>query len=347
MAALPTVSAKPELATARREVSSNPAQLRPLGVGETLDAGIKIYRNKFATMLAAVAIVVVPVQVLSILVTLSIPNSTTTTAGTTTTTSGDGWAGFAAFLLLLVISVISAALAQAACLKAVSDTYLGTDTDWRGSLRFGYRRLGPLLWLTVIHAVLLLLAFAACIVPGIWLYAAWAVAIPALLIEDARGLKALGRSFNLVRGRWWPTAGILLLANLLASAVGFGLGLLALPLLLTGDGNDFVVKLANGVFAAAANVLTIPFVSALVTVIYFDLRVRKEGFDLQLMAQRIGAPAGDVHPAPMPWTAVLEPGAGGGWAPPPPGWEQSSSWAPPTGPPRGPRTPPPGPPQSP
>ncbi len=320
-------------------MSSNPAQLRPLGIGETLDAGIKIYRNKFGTMLAAVAIVVVPVQVLSILITLSLPNSTTASTGTTTTTTGDGWPGFAAFLLLLVISVISAALAEAACLKAVSDAYLGTDTDWRGSLRFGYRRLGPLLWLTVIHTVLLLLAFAACIVPGVWLYAAWAVAIPALLLEDARGFKALGRSFNLVRGRWWPTAGILLLANLLASAVALGLVLLALPLLLTGDGNDFVVELANAVFTAAANVLTIPFISALVTVIYFDLRVRKEGFDLQLMAQRIGAPASDLRPAPMPWTAVLEPGAGGGWAPPPPGWEQSPPSAPPTGPPPGPSGP--------
>src|SRR6266508_5844509 len=249
-------------------------------------------------MLAAVAIVVVPVQVVSILITLSLPNSTTASTGTTTTTTGDGWPGFAAFLLLLVISVISAALAEAACLKAVSDAYLGTDTDWRGSLRFGYRRLGPLVWLTVIHAVLLLLAFAACIVPGVWLYAAWALAIPALLLEDVRGLKALGRSFSLVRGRWWPTAGILLLANLLASAVALGLGLLALPLLRTGGGNDFVVELAYAVFTAAANVLTIPFISALVTVIYFDLRVRKEGFDLQLMAQRIGAPASDLRPRP-------------------------------------------------
>src|SRR6266545_1954131 len=153
---------------------------------------------------------------------------------------------------------------------------------------------------------------AACIVPGVWLYAAWALAIPALLLEDVRGLKALGRSFSLVRGRWWPTAGILLLANLLASAVALGLGLVALPLLLTGDGNDFVVELANAVFTAAANVLTIPFISALVTVVYFDLRVRKEGFDLQLMAQRIGAPAGSVSPTLVPWTQPV-PGAGGGW----------------------------------
>jgi hypothetical protein len=319
-------------------VSSTAAQLRPLGTGEILDAGIKVYRTKFATMLKAVAVVIVPVQVLNVLITLSLPG-TSTTAGTTTTTSDSEWAGLAALLLVLVINIVSSALAEAACLKAVSDTYLGTETDWRASLRFGFRRLGSLLWLTLIHGVIVLLGFAACIVPGVWLYVAWSVAIPVLLIEGPRGFQALRRSFNLVRRRWWPTAGILILANLLATAVAAGIGLLAVPLLFAGRDNEFVYDLASAVFGAVASVLTIPFVAAVVAVIYFDLRVRKEGFDLQLMAQRIGAPAGAVSPTLMPWTQPT-PGAGGGWSPPPPGWEpQSPSPAPPpppTGPPPGP-----------
>lgn len=305
-----------------------------------LDAGIKIYRNKFATMLKAVAVVIVPVQVLNVLITLSLPD-TSITAGATTTSSDSEWAGVAALLLILVINIVSSALAEAACLKAVSDTYLGTETGWRASLRFGFRRLGSLLWLTLIHGVIVLLGFVACIAPGVWLYVAWSVAVPVLLIEGTRGFGALGRSFNLVRRRWWPTAGILLLANLLATAVAAGIGLLALPLLIAGRDNEFVYDLANGVFGAVASVLTIPFVAAVVAVIYFDLRVRKEGFDLQLMAQRIGAPAGSVSPTLMPWSQPV-PGAGGGWVPPPPpGWQsqppspapQPPSSPPATGPP--------------
>jgi hypothetical protein len=324
-------------------VSTNPATLRPLGVGEILDAAVKIYRNKFGTMLKAVAVVIVPVQVLNVLITLSLPD-TSSTAGTTTTTSDSEWAGLAALLLIFVISLVSAALAEAACLKAVSDTYLGTDTNWRESLRFGFRRLGSLLWLMLIHGVVVLLALLASIVPGVWLYVAWSVAVPALLIEGTRGFEALGRSFNLVRRRWWPTFGILLLANLLATTVAFGFGLLALPAVFVGGDNEFVFDLANGVFGAVASVVTIPFVAAVVAVIYFDLRVRKEGFDLQLMAQRIGAPAGSVSPTLMPWTEPV-PGAGGGWAPPPrPPWSapptpstpQPPSSPPATGPPPGP-----------
>jgi hypothetical protein len=197
--------------------------------------------------------------------------------------------------------------------------------------------------LTLIHGVIVLLGFAACIAPGVWLYVAWSVAVPVLLIEGTRGFGALGRSFNLVRRRWWPTAGILLLANLLATAVAAGIGLLALPLLFAGRDNEFVYDLANGTFGAVASVLTIPFVAAVVAVVYFDLRVRKEGFDLQLMAQRIGAPAGSVTPTLMPWTQPV-PGAGGGWAPPPPGWQpQPPSPAPPAEPAGPPTGPPPGP----
>jgi hypothetical protein len=305
-------------------VSSTPAQLRPLGIGEILDAGIKIYRNKFATMLKAVAVVIVPVQVLNVLITLSLPD-TSTTAGINTTSSDSEWAGVAALLLIFVINVVSSALAEAACLKAVSDTYLGTETDWRESLRFGFRRLGSLLWLTLIHGVIVLLGFAACVVPGVWLYVAWSVAVPVLLIEGTRGFGALRRSFNLVRRRWWPTAGILLLANLLATAVAAGIGLVALPLLFAGRDNEFVYDLANGTFGAVASILTIPFVAAVVAVIYFDLRVRKEGFDLQLLAERLGVTPPSPGAAAQPWPSAPDASV--------PVWERQAPPPPPPPPP--------------
>src|SRR2546423_15233720 len=129
-------------------------------------------------MLKAVAVVIVPVQVLNVLVTLSLPD-TSTTAGATTTTSDSEWAGIAALLLIFVINVVSAALAQAACLKAVSDTYLGTETDWRGSLRFGFRRLGALAWRSHIPFAAGLRGFASCIRPCGVVDLAWAPAVPA------------------------------------------------------------------------------------------------------------------------------------------------------------------------
>src|SRR5690242_21247717 len=105
----------------------DPGALRPLGVGEVLDAAIRVYRQKFLTMVKAVAIVVVPVQVLNVLVRLSLPTGTTTTAAnwsgnqsTTVQVNGGDVATFVAgMLVLLVVGVVSSTLAQAACFKTV------------------------------------------------------------------------------------------------------------------------------------------------------------------------------------------------------------------------------------
>ena len=93
-------------------------------------------------------------------------------------------------------------------------------------------------------------------------------------------------------------------------------------------------------------VFSAPLQAALLTVVYFDLRVRKEGFDLELLAHELGAsraaPAaancGPVRAGAEPRgrrrrAAVARAGARGGRrrrgrpsapraAPPPPGWGQ-------------------------
>ncbi|MBV8950945.1 MAG: hypothetical protein JOZ99_08725 [Actinobacteria bacterium] len=309
------------------------AQLRPLRVGEILDVAIRVYREKFATMVKAVAVVVLPVQVLNVLVRLSLPASTTTTDSSTGTVHFNGSAfatTIAGLLVLLVASVMSSTLAQAACFKTVGDTYLGSASDWRSSLRFGFSRFWRLLGLILLHGLLLLVAFAACVVPGIWLYAAWSVAVPVLLIEGTGGFRALTRSHGLVKGRWWPVAGTLLVATLLAAFVSAIFGFVLVPVAVAG-GNQTLATVLSGITGAIGALLTTPFIAAVVTVLYFDLRVRKEGFDLQLMAWRMGVPEpqegfrgampwsaqpGFAHPA-QPWSQPAQP-----WTQPAQPWTQ-------------------------
>ena len=68
--------------------------------------------------------------------------------------------------------------------------------------------------------------------------------------------------------------------------------------------------------------------AAVITVLYVDLRVRKEGFDLQLLAERVGLaarPAGAplVRPAPAAPPAPAETDEQPPYWPPPPGWRPS------------------------
>jgi hypothetical protein len=225
----------------------------------------------------------------------------------------------AGILVIGVLSFIAAEIATASSFKVVSGAYLDTPPDWRESLRFAISKLGSLVWLSVLTGFLLVLGLLACVIPGVYFYGAWAVAVPALLLEDLRGRRALKRSRQLVEGRWWATVGALLVALILSSIVqGMFSGLLLA--VVAGGGNDVVEAIAQAIASTAASVLTTPFTAAVITALYFDLRVRKEGFDLELLARRVGVeppPGGrsDLLPPPPP-TRDAEPPF---W-PPPPGW---------------------------
>ncbi len=322
-------------------------QLRPLNLGEILDVGIKIYMRNALTLFKIVAVVVVPVQFLSVIITLSaLPDffnsafsGTPPDPDETETFAEDPsqlWTLFAGIGIVILLSFLSSTLATGASFKAVGTAYLGGVPEWRSSLTFVAQRLHSVLWVSFLSTLFMLLGIVACIVPGVWLYASYAVVLPALLTEDARGMEALRRSFHLVKGRWWPTFGLLVLSVIMAGIVGQIIGLIATGLTFTPVGDSFVATLVlNALASTVASVLTTPVVAAIVSVLYFDLRVRKEGFDLQLLAQRIGATATgpSLAPAGPVWGPPGRPGEGGQdpaplapehqppYWPPPPGWQ--------------------------
>lgn len=294
------------------------AQLRPLAVGEILDLAIKIYRERFAHLLRAVAVVVAPVSVFGALVQLSLPDADealsteVTETGQPVVDAGDFWTLMAGLLLVGLVSYAASQLAAAASFKLVSGAYLDEEPDWRRSLAFARSKLGSLVWLTIVFVVLLGLAFVALIVPAVYFYGAWAVAVPVLLFEDVRGRRALKRSRELVRGRWWPVIGALAVAFILSAIVQSIFSALLLAVVSAGS-NDVVDAAAQAIANTAASVVTTPFTAAVITVIYFDLRVRKEGFDLEVLAGRVGVEPGPPPSTGRPPSPPAGPGPGPAW----------------------------------
>jgi hypothetical protein len=301
-------------------------QLRPLGIGETLDAAIKIFIRNFKALVICAAVVVVPLQILAAFVRLSAltdATTTTTTSGATTTTVDTGALGLQLAALLVTTAVLFLAqfLATAVCMKAASDAYLGQKASASSSLRFAARRLPSLLLLGLLVWAPIVIAISTCVgIPfALWLLASWAVAVPALLIEGARGTKAIGRSWALVRGRRWPILGVLLLAYLLSSVLSsiLGVGVLGAS---GFDANSATYVVLSAISSVITTSLTVPVYATIVALIYFDLRVRHEGFDLALLAQHVGV--------------ATPPGgfAGGPGAAPVQGWNAPPQWGAPTAP---------------
>ena len=135
-------------------------------------------------------------------------------------------------------------------------------------------RLFTLIVAGIIGFVLVVAGLFALIIPGLWLAGAFSMVSAVIAVEDVGPVEALRRSFALVRGRWWPTVGFLLLVGLFGSLAAQLVQLVALPIVgsggvALGSGLGFVVLVVAQGFVVAA-------IAVMVTLWYLDLRSRRE-----------------------------------------------------------------------
>jgi hypothetical protein len=315
----------------------NAPALRPLGIGEILDVGIKIYWRNAWTLFRIVLFVVLPTQiVVNIIQVSSLPAGVDNAPGgpfgpsftsTGTISRSDGVTLAVGFGVALILNALAGKLAQAGCFRAVADAYLGEEVSWRSSLRYALRRLPAVVGLSLLSTIIIGIGFVLCIIPGIFLWGAFYVAVPVLLVEGVGPRRALGRSRQLVRGRWWGTIGVAIVGSVLVFIVAGALNGLILGVALASPSQNTITGFVLTTLATTLSaVLTTPAAAAFATVLYVDLRVRKEGFDLLLLAQRLGVDPRDVGASTASLLPPVQPTPVAGeeqppfW-PPPPGWK--------------------------
>ncbi len=289
-------------------------QLRPLSVGEILDASFKVVRSSFGTLAGCVLVVALPLNIVNTLITASTSENAFNLDSATTTGDVSTGTALAGSLLTTVLSLVLTTLAAAACFRAVSSVYLGEQPTVGESLSFAASKLVPLILLSILFTIGLIPAFILLILPGIWLAVAWSVGFPAMLSEGLGPVAALGRSFQLVKGRWWPTFGAVLVMYLIVIVISGILGVLFGATLIASLDSEAVAAVIYTIVNTLSSLITLPLFAAVLTIIYFDLRVRKEGFDLHLLARGVGS---ETSPENVATSSGLgsEP-SGGGFAPP-------------------------------
>ncbi len=310
-------------------LAMTPPTLRPLGIGETLDVAIKIYLSNAWTLFRLVLLVVAPVQLVSVL----LAASATPTQDDFNYNAETGefhfdqgiWTAIAGGSVLVLLTVISATLASGLCFKAIVDAYLGTPSNWREALSFVSRRIHSILWITFLAGLIGILGFILCIIPGVYLWVGFTVAVPVLLTERIKGYHALSRSRSLVKGRWWSVFAVVLIGGILTSIVSGALSALDGVVAVTSDDPTSIGALTiSFLTGTVASVVTTPLTAAIVVVIYIDLRVRHEAFDLQLLAGQLGVDPPEMGVSPYAPLVDDPPPAGGSqppYWPPPPGWK--------------------------
>jgi len=145
--------------------------------------------------------------------------------------------------------------------------------------------------LGVLLAVPVALAGAAL---GLCLAVRLLFAVPALILEGKRYFGALGRAWALSAGYSWRILGIMLVTWIVVGLIALIAMGAASPVILPAlrAGNTAAAGALIGVVAAIVEVLLAPVASIVLILLYYDLRIRKEGFDLQMLARDLAAASG-------------------------------------------------------
>ena len=238
-------------------------EIRAMSLGEILDTGFRLVRDEFVPLVGIAATVQVPVAVLGAL-----------------TQKGEFF--LPALFGLLILGLGGSPIVLAATTFAVGEVYLGRSITVGGSLRAAIGVILPLAGTMLLYYFGVLLGLLLLIVPGIFLVLSWLLAWPIMVLEGVFGPAALGRSYELMRGHRLRGLGATVVSWLILAIVT----------------NIFqlvfsFVPMVGPVFSGLASAVGTAYVSAVIVVLYFDVRCRKEAFDLEHLAQLVAA-----QPAP-------------------------------------------------
>ena len=255
----------------------NPLDFRPLSLGEILDRAFTLYRHHFVLFVALAGIPRIPSLALGL---FQVQNGPVVLPHQLSST--DIWIT----LLGIAVALVSYLYAQGGAVIAVSELYLGRSISIGQALRRVTSEILSLFGVAVLNGLAIVGATMLLIIPGLYLACRLLVCIPAALIEQRGPRDSLSRSMALTKG----FAGRSALIWIMYVAISIGVGLLVgIPMaaVLEADRADPAAFRAWGSVQAVLNVLVEtllqPIFLIATSIFYYDLRVRKEAFDLQVM----------------------------------------------------------------
>ena len=166
-------------------------------------------------------------------------------------------------LIGFIVSLVASTLFTGMVVELVADVQDGKRDATPGQLlRAATPVIGNLILVGIVAGIGIAIGFVLVIVPGLILITIWSVAAPVVVLERPGGLRALGRSRELVKGSGWNVFAVILLLVILVGVVAAVLDGVAG---LAGSGVGIVVRVIVGI-------LTAPISSLAQAVLYFQLR---------------------------------------------------------------------------
>ena len=272
--------------------------LKPMAFGEVLDGSLTIFRRHFVLFVKLGVVALWLPVAMTIYISLA----------------GGQQQNLGLSFLANVIAYFAGLFLSASAIRVISDVYLGHEPQFADAISLGASKiwslfvaglakgvivLGIVILIGIVAAVTFpsiarggsgvaaLVLFLAVTVGGwflVFVGCGYAVTTPVVVLENLpRATDSLGRSWALTKGAKARIFGIFFVASLIVFLpmvlVGVLAGVLKAASLISGQ--------AVEVIAAALPIILTPLLSCVITLVYYDLRVRREGFDLQVLSEQL------------------------------------------------------------
>jgi hypothetical protein len=266
-----------------------------MSAGDVLDRGLKLLMARFPLIFAIDLIVLSPLLFLQLTNPLFI--------------EGNGSLEFVLIflglsLLTLLVTIILAPIGAAAVVHVVMQEYVGEPVSLGSAFAYALTRFLSLLGTSLLAGLLIAVGCMAFCIPGIYLYVCWLLISQVVVLENQGGMDAMNRSMELTKNFWWRSFGICVLiavgGRILSFATSIGLGLVlpyeetipvkgAFPITKIVNYPNYAI---NVLVSTLIGMVAQSYLAVCTTLVYLDLRIRKEGLDLEMAAlERPAKPA--------------------------------------------------------
>ena len=245
--------------------------------GALLDRAFRLYANNFALLLGITAVAYVPFYLIMLLFQSSLSFN-----------PQDGylpWVTNANFIVFMILwTSIAFPIAAGAATYAISERYLGNDITIHTALRRGLASFWSVALAQITVSIRVLIGFMLLIVPGVLWLLSYSVVVPTILVEGQKAMPSLRRSRELMKGQRGKAFAIILVLALLEAIASAGIGSLSSSILGADSTTGVVLHSAT---ESLMSIFLAPLSIVATILLYYDMRIRKEGFDLQMLSRAI------------------------------------------------------------
>lgn len=207
-----------------------------------------------------------------------------TDVSATTAARGNPFAAFAwvsnpVAVIVYLLAAFAGIWVYCAIIVGLDDVYNGREASASASFSRGLRLVPRIFLAGLLYGLGFIVACMLLIIPGLIVAGRWLLYGPALVVERLGATDSLRRSWKLVQSHWWRTVTVITVAGIIIIVLALSVPLLAGVVLgiMHRPSALFTIIVVLTIFERVVTAAALP---AVLLVVYYDLRLRKEGGDL-------------------------------------------------------------------